>query len=136
MEEITKIKIELFTKAVNNFNESLMINLDNYSEIEKDLMKNGQIQKFEFSIELMWKTIKDYINDEYGLDVASPKSVLKTFFEKGHLDYEWYEKAIKAIDDRNKLSHIYKEEMFQSIYSNLKEHQETLNVIIKNIKQS
>ena len=133
MEELTKVKINMFTKAVNNFTESLKLDLDKYSEMERDLIKNGQIQKFEFSIELMWKTIKDYINEKYGLDISSPKIVIKVYFEKGHIDYDFYEKAIKAIDDRNKLSHIYKEEMFKEVYSNLKEYDILFKKIIENM---
>ncbi len=43
-----------------SFQQSLTIDLTRYSEFEADVIKNGQIQKFEYTIELLWKTLKKY----------------------------------------------------------------------------
>ena len=134
MEEVTQIKIEQLTKAAQTFDKSLKINLKNYNELEKDLMKNGQIQKFEYCIELLWKTLKVILNDLHGLDIASPKSVIKSYSEKGYLHYDNYEKVIFAINDRNRLSHIYKEEVFDEIYSKLNNYSELLLSITKDLE--
>lgn len=120
MEELTIRKVTAFKKAVLNFNDSLNVKFNNFSDIEIDLIKNGQIQKFEYCIELMWKVIKEFIRDKYGLDIASPKYVLKSYFENGNLDYDEYETAIMAIDDRNKLGHLYNDEIFNEIHGKMK----------------
>ena len=57
-----------------------------------------------------------------GVDVVTPKSVVKEFVEAGYCDYEIYELFIRAINDRNKLSHIYHQEMAESIRQRLPEY--------------
>lgn len=47
-----------FERAYHRFNEALL--LPKLSELEK----NGLIQRFEFTIELLWNTIKDYLQEE------------------------------------------------------------------------
>lgn len=133
MEELIKKKIETFKKAVENFCDSLGVKFENFKEIEVDLIKNGQIQKFEYCIELMWKTLKELLKDRYGIDIASPKYVLKSYFENGNLDYSDYETAICAIDDRNRLSHLYNDEVFNEIYGKLSAYKELLLKIVDNL---
>lgn len=78
--------------------------------IEKgDLNKfevQGIIQCFEYTFELAWKTMKDYLNQE-GLDVRTPRETIKTAFQiklvnEGHI---W----IDALEKRNLLAHTYDE---------------------------
>lgn len=134
MEELTKIKIEQFHNIIIGFEKSLGIILEKFNELEQDVIKNGQIQKFEYCVENMWKTLKVYLSDIYGLDIASPKSVVKEFFEKGHLSYDEYESLIDAINDRNLLSHVYNEEKFEKIYMKLKSHMDVLLVVYSRLK--
>ena len=66
----------------------------------------GLIQCFEYTFELAWKTMKDYLEQE-GFDVRTPRSAIKTAFqvqiiEDGHL---W----IDALEKRNLMSHTYDE---------------------------
>ncbi len=46
--------------AITSFEKSLNIDLVNYDEFETDVLKNEQLQKFEYTIELLWKTLKKY----------------------------------------------------------------------------
>ena len=43
------------------------------SEVERDAL----IQRFEFSFELLWKCVKEYLYVEEGIDAASPKKVIR-----------------------------------------------------------
>jgi len=58
-----------------------------------------------------------------GVDAVTPKSVAKEFVEAGYCDYPMYELFIQAINDRNQLSHIYRQEMAESIWSRLPEYE-------------
>lgn len=78
-----------------------------------DLEKEGLIQRFEYTFELAWKTLKDYL--EYsGVSLAegTPRSVIKEAFaarivEDGQL---W----IDMLDHRNLMSHAYDKERFEA----------------------
>ena len=85
----------------------------------EDLEKDGVIQRFEFTFELAWKTLKDYLEDQGVTDAASPKKVLqKAFQENILLDGQLW---MEMLEDRNKLSHIYRREMSEDVFVNIKE---------------
>jgi len=119
VEERLKKQIAQLEQAVENYQESLNIDLDTYPEIVKDSIKNGQIQKFEFCIELYWKTLKRYLQDIHGIDSNSPKQVIKKGCEAELYEYAQYETLIRMIEWRNELSHIYNEKKFYEIYRRL-----------------
>jgi nucleotidyltransferase substrate binding protein (TIGR01987 family) len=134
MEDLLKLKIKNLSKALNNWNKSLQLHLDSDDEIIVDTLKSGQIQKFEFSTELLWKTMKAFLFIIDGLDVNSPKQVMKTWLEMNYCSYKEYESLIKIVDNRNKLSHLYKEEVFQQIWTMQPEMIKTFNSVMKKLK--
>ncbi|SKA77585.1 nucleotidyltransferase substrate binding protein, HI0074 family [Caloramator quimbayensis] len=72
----------------------------------------GLIQCFEYTFELAWKTMKDYLEME-GFDVKSPRTTIQTAFqiqlvEDGHT---W----IDALEKRNLMSHTYNEEIVKEV---------------------
>ncbi len=108
--------------AIDSFEKSLSIDLELYNELETDVIKNGQIQKFEYTIELLWKTMKKYFEVKREKIILYPKEVIKAFFAEETIDEKTYLILIDAIDSRNLLSHIYKMEMFELIYPQLKNY--------------
>ncbi len=104
---------EDFSRAINRLSEAL-------EEEETDVIVDGVLHRFEFTFELAWKTLKDYL--EYiGVinKTGSPREVLKSAFEHGIIDngQEW----INMMLSRNSLSHLYDEETSREIYNNIKE---------------
>jgi len=70
------------------------------------LEKEGVVQRFEYLLELAWKTIKDYL-EESGVILAAvtPRQVIKDAFTARVLaDGQIW---IDMIDHRNLLSHTY-----------------------------
>lgn len=73
------------------------------------LEEEGLIQRSEYTFELCWKTIKDYLQAE-GVEVTYPREVLKSAFQ-----YELVtqgERWLDMLDRRNKLAHTYNEAAF------------------------
>lgn len=71
-----------------------------------ELQSAGLIQSFEFTFELAWKTVKDYL-ENMGLPLKYPREVLKQAFQselikEGALWLEMLEK-------QNELTHTYDE---------------------------
>ena len=106
-----------------------------FPELVADNIKSGQIQKFEFTVELLWKTVQIFLFEVDGVDAVTPKSVAKEFVEAGYCDYESYELFIRAINDRNHLSHIYRQEMAETIWLRLSEYVLIFEKIV-NVMQS
>jgi nucleotidyltransferase substrate binding protein (TIGR01987 family) len=67
----------------------------------------GLIQCFEYTFELAWKTMKDYLEQE-GFNVKSPRTTIKTAFQTELIEdgHAW----IDALEKRNLMAHTYDEQ--------------------------
>lgn len=108
--------------AITSFEKASEIDLTRYNEFETDIIKNGQIQKFEYTIELLWKTLKKYFELKRENIILYPKDAIKAFFAEDAISEEIYLGLMNAIESRNLLSHIYKAVMFDLIYPQLKNY--------------
>ncbi len=116
MEKRLGYLIDRFHAAEHDFETSLAIDIGRLDPVVTDAVKNGQAQKFEFTIELFWKTARAFLLDLHGFDLASPKSVVKKYFELGYCSYDGCEKLLRALDIRNSLSHVYMKETFETLH--------------------
>ncbi len=89
--------------------------LDEYSDLEQE----GLVQRFEFSFELAWKTMKDYLEDS-GLQInpVTPKTVIKEAFAAKLI--EDGQKWIDMMLDRNLLAHTYDQKRFRKALTSVK----------------
>ena len=88
-------------KAFHQLEQGLSIK--NPSEIEEQ----GIIQSFEFSFELAWKTLKDYLESK-GTLVSFPRDVIKEAFHHEIIDNG--EAWLEMLEKRNFLAHTYDKE--------------------------
>ncbi len=77
-------------------------------EAPSDAERAGLIQFFEMCLELAWKVLKDYLEEE-GFRVASPREAVKQAFQAGLISdgHVWME----ALKDRNLTVHTYEEKI-------------------------
>lgn len=85
-----------------------------------DIVEDAAIQRFEYTIEVMWKTTQRLLFEQ-GTVVASPKPTIRHAHTHGILSEDDAERALKLIDLRNLTTHTYKEELARSIYPMLPE---------------
>ena len=87
------------------------------------LQQEGLIQRFEYTFELLWKTLKDYLEYEGAkIDVISPKNVFKTAAETNlleNMDADG-EVLLEMLNSRNQLTHTYDFERFRVILGEIK----------------
>jgi nucleotidyltransferase substrate binding protein (TIGR01987 family) len=70
-----------------------------------ELERNGLVQRFEFTLELAWKTMKDFLEHQ-GFDFKpSPKDTFRQAQQAAYIDYA--QALIDGLDIRNVLSHDY-----------------------------
>jgi nucleotidyltransferase substrate binding protein (TIGR01987 family) len=97
-----KQRAENFSKAVGLLRDALKDGPAALNVLEKE----GTIQRFEYTVELAWKTLKDYL-EASGLRLGSvtPKSVVKAAFSARLIpDGQIW---IDMLEHRNLLSHRY-----------------------------
>jgi nucleotidyltransferase substrate binding protein (TIGR01987 family) len=93
-----------------------------------DMERDGLIQRFEFCFEIMWKCGKDYLREHEGLDMASPKKVLRAFREIGLFSDGETELALKMVDDRNLTSHTYDEQFVIALVERIRDYEKFLQM--------
>ena len=90
--------------------------LDQFSQLEQE----GVIQRFEYTFELAWKTLKDYLeNVGITLDQIHPRAVIKAAFAAKLL--EDGEAWMDMLAARNLMSHTYDCAKFQEVVAALKD---------------
>ena len=120
--------------AISSFERSLDIDLKKFTEFEVDIIRNGQIQKFEYTIELLWKTLKKFFEVKREKIFLYPKDVIKACFAEDIIDETNYLILIDAIESRNLLSHVYKVEMLDIIYPHLYSYAKAIRYTITSIE--
>ena len=100
-----------------------------------DLNRDAAIQRFEFSFELFWKTIKVYLKEEEKIYCDSPKSCFKEIKNILNLTEKDIETCLKMADDRNFSVHTYSEKMANALYKKLKGYWTVANKIVNRIKK-
>jgi nucleotidyltransferase substrate binding protein (TIGR01987 family) len=73
-----------------------------------ELERQGLIQAFEFTHELAWKTLKDFIESRGANELYGSKDVTREAFANGLI--EDGESWMEMIQSRNRTSHTYNEE--------------------------
>ena len=104
-------KIENYHHALAQLAEAVQI----YTADPGDaLYRDGLIQRFEFTVELAWKSLKEYLEDQGAvLGIASPRGVLKEAYAAGVItDAETWNRIIEA---RNITRHVYDEKTAQTV---------------------
>ena len=89
-------------------------------ENETDIVIDGALHRFEFTFELAWKTMKDYLEHMGILEkTGSPREVIQNAFQSNLIENgeDWIEMMLS----RNTLSHLYDEEESRAIYNKIKE---------------
>jgi nucleotidyltransferase substrate binding protein (TIGR01987 family) len=96
-----KNKLENYQRALDALKTGAA-QIKNLNDLEKD----GLIQRFEFTFELAWKLLKDYLISDGMIEPGGPRSTIKAAAQIGLIDPFSWEEMLEA---RNTLSHQYDE---------------------------
>lgn len=126
MDEVWQESLKNLGKAIARFQEAVAV-----SPEQNALVVDASIQRFEFTIELFWKTIKRLLREHEEIDAPSPK---RSFVEAFRLGWIGDEQAwLGMLKDRNLTSHVYKEEEILAIYKHLPLYAEVMQRTYKQL---
>lgn len=92
-----------YINAVKRLEEAL-------AQPKNEFIRDSVIQRFEFCIELAWKSAKKSM----GTQTSSPKDVIREMAQSSYI--ENIDLWLRAIDMRNLSSHTYKEDLAEQVY--------------------
>ena len=101
---------------------------DNYSTLEQD----WAIQRFDYTIELTWKTLKKVLEYEWQVSNLFPKEIFKECFKADLIDDLdiWFD----LLDQRNTLSHFYSEYISNRSFEFIKSHYSVITFLVEKLK--
>lgn len=107
-----KSKLKLLESALLTLQEALSMP---YSAIVRD----AAIQRYEFTFELLWKSIKIFLEEHEGIASNSPKSSFREVKSILGLTEEEVELCLQMCEDRNLSVHTYSEKLAKALYDKL-----------------
>ncbi len=118
-----KQRFENFEKALNQLSAGLQI------EAPSDLEREGIIQRFEYTFDLAWKTLKDFLEYQGYQDITGSRDTFREAFKQGLISEG--ERWMKMIESRNLTSHVYDEETAKEIFESVKQEYLSLYIDLK-----
>lgn len=100
------------SQAISRLEEALLVPKTN-------MVRDSAIQRFEFCLDLSWKTLKSFLEDNHGIIVKSPKDTFRNAYQQGIIDYD--SKWIELVNLRNETVHTYNEAFAEIVYGKLTE---------------
>jgi len=103
---------QAITYIKNNINDNS--DLKNSDEIHDEIIKEGLIQRFEYTYEMAWNVMKDYAIYQGVTEIAGSRDAIRYAFSANLISNGdlWME----MIKSRIKTSHTYNEETANEIY--------------------
>lgn len=108
-----------FKERKEDYRNALLKLKEAMQEEPSEIVIDGILHRFEFTFELAWKTIKDYL--EYmGISekTGSPRENIQLAYKHNIISNG--ELWIEMMLARNSLSHLYDEDTSKEIYDNIK----------------
>lgn len=107
-------RLQNYSKALCQLNDA--VQLGQQRELSR-LEQQGMIQAFEYTFELAWNTLKDYLVWQGILDVVGSRDAIREAFSKSLISdgRVWME----MLTDRNRTAHTYNEDTAKAILENI-----------------
>lgn len=102
-----------YKKALAQLQEAIK----NYGSNPIDIIKEGIIQRFEFTHELAWKVMKDFLEYEGFQNITGSRSATREAFNKSLISdgQLWMD----MIESRNKTVHTYQENILETEFEKI-----------------
>jgi len=110
-----KQRFQNYKKALLQLNEAV----EAYDEKSPNIIKEGVLQRFEFTHELAWKVLKDYLEYEGHQNITGSRTATRLAFNIGLIQdgQLWMD----MIESRNKTVHAYDASILETEFSKVRE---------------
>ncbi len=100
-------RLEDFDRALARLQEAYDKTLQSRYDETYPFFRDSTIQRFVFTLEIAWKSVKSFLESHEGLLCRSPKSCLRELMAAGYLDaddWRWWTTATSPPIPTTKLS--------------------------------
>jgi nucleotidyltransferase substrate binding protein (TIGR01987 family) len=121
-----------YNLLLRDFENALQRLKEAVSQIDNELVIDATIQRFEFTYELAWKTLKSWLLQK-GVALNTPRDVLKSGFQENLITNE--ELWLRMIEARNLTSHTYREDTAEDVYEKMMDYIDGFEELLENLKE-
>ena len=121
------MQLENFENATERLKAAL-----EYDPLKLDIVTDAVIQRFEFTFETAWKSVK-LAAKAVGYDCKSPKGCLKLAYSMGWIKDE--ERWLELLEARNLTSHTYDQETAMDVYETVKENFQVFGSLLRELRE-
>jgi nucleotidyltransferase substrate binding protein (TIGR01987 family) len=109
-------RFENYLKALGQLQSALSV----YDETAEALIKEGILQRFEFTHELAWKVMKDYLEYEGHQGITGSRSASRLAFNIGLVSdgQVWMD----MVESRNRTVHTYDARVLEQEFAKVQNH--------------
>ena len=130
-----KLDITSLEKATNSLEKAIK----EYERTDSEYVRDSCIQRFEYTYELSWKTIKRFLEETAPnpsiIDLMSFQELIRDANEKGLLLTDWETLKLYRMY-RGTTSHAYNEDKANEIYNELPGFLNEIQYLIKQLKKT
>ena len=134
MEVLVK-RYQALCKALSTLDEVIkkMATVDSYYYKE---VRDSMIQRFEYSVDLLWKTLRDYLLSIEGITTvgSSPRAVYQTCLDISFFSQQEFKQALILHENRNTTSHVYKEEIAEEVSKSIPPLYAFMNMVAERLE--
>ena len=128
MENLLKQRLQQAKQALTAFQESLGLP---YNTIAQE----AAIKRCEFTYEGTWKTTRQFLSSQEGIQASSPKKVMRNSLQAGLLNADETAQMLQLIDDRNLTVHLYNETFAKKLYEKLPLYAKAMENLLQRIEE-
>ena len=122
-----------YNRNLKSFGKALLQLGDALEQSKSPIVRDACLQRFEFSYELLWKTLKVFLEDIHGVRAVSPRQVFKEAFALSLIEKEQI--FIEMIESRNTLSHTYNEGQAMKIYKKCSDYLSVMKSVLAQLNK-
>ena len=98
-------------------------------------LRDSTIQRFEYSIDLLWKYLKAYLDEKLKIvpEVVSPSTIIREAVNARIIDEKQAESLMYMVKKRNLTLHVYQEEIVQILVKDLLDYMRIMQDVLSKL---
>jgi len=129
-----KLRLEDLERALGRMEEAVQEAQARRGKWEYEFFRDSAIQRFEFTFELFWKVLAEFLARE-GRICRSPRSCIREFFALGYINEQETRKLLEMVGYRNLTVHTYREETAETVFNRLEEYGKLVRTVLDSLKK-
>lgn len=128
-------RLDQLFAALEVLKESLELCKTPMAEKYPHTFRDSVIKRFEFTIDLLWKNLKDFLELQEVNFPMSPKGVFRAAFDEGFINASEYQVLLDMIGARNNTSHRYEEAMAIETVKKISEYYSSIESLTERLSE-